>query len=510
VATGNRYFGSAGVRALRACALALLLPLVAGSLPAAAQSSGLQVTSVSADRWPGLETTVTVVDGSGQPVTGLTQESFAGSIDGVALPLQGLQTTSDPGVGVAVVLAFDVSGSMQGAPIENARAAGRALVAQLGPTDQAAVIAFSDQTVVVQSFTQDKGVLNGAIDRLIVGGNTSLFAAVQESTRLADSAPLPRRAVVLLSDGLDYGGIAVDPQAALASVETGSAVFMSIGLGDAIDQDYLARLAAAGRGQFRLAPTPEALTALYQETALVLRQQYVLTFDASGVPPAAAHGKTIQISAAVGDGVLTGEAPLTLPAALLTTPGPTAPPTAPPRQEPEPETEPAAESSGSIVPYVVLVLAGGVVVAAGTVFAWRRRRRSAEEQAAAGLERLAAERLQVESPPLSYPAIARAATGETGAWLETPDRRVPLDGTPVTVGFTSDCMVTLATGAGSSTERVRIWLRDGSYMLHNLSRTGSVTIAGRPVTWAVLEDGDEIHIGGSSLVFRAAAPSSEI
>jgi predicted component of type VI protein secretion system len=55
------------------------------------------------------------------------------------------------------------------------------------------------------------------------------------------------------------------------------------------------------------------------------------------------------------------------------------------------------------------------------------------------------------------------------------------------------------------TERVRIWLRDGSYMLHNLSRTGSVTIAGQAVTWAVLEDGDEIRIGVQTLVFRAAA-----
>ena len=57
---------------------------------------------------------------------------------------------------------------------------------------------------------------------------------------------------------------------------------------------------------------------------------------------------------------------------------------------------------------------------------------------------------------------------------------------------------------------MRIWLRDGSYMLHNLSRTGAVTIAGRSVTWAVLEDGDEIRIGGQTLVFRAAGPAPEI
>ena len=503
----NRQFGNVGVRALPVCALALLVLFIAGAYPAAAQSTGLQVTSVSAERWPALEVTATVLDGSGQPVTGLTPDAFAGSIDGVPVPVQALQTTSDPGVGIAVVLTFDVSGSMQGAPLENARSAGRALVSQLGPTDQAAVIAFSDQPVVVQPFTQDKAVLNGAIDGLIAGGNTSLYAAVQDSVRLAEGAPLSRRAVVLLSDGLDFGGLAVDPQAALGSVEAGSAVFMSIGLGNAIDQEYLTRLADAGRGQFRLAPTPEALTSLYQETAQVLRQQYVLTFDASSVAPAQAHGKTVQVRATVGDAVLTGEATLSLPPALLATPVPTAAPTPAPRA---PETQPAAESGNSALPYVLLGLAGAAVIAAGAVFVWLRRNPASDDAASAGLERLKVERLELETTPLAYPAIPRAAAGDSGAWLETPDRQVPLGEDPVTIGFTSDCMVMLMNGAGSRTERVRIWLRDGSYMLHNLSRTGSVSIAGRPVTWAVLEDGDEIRMGGSTLVFRAAAPSSEI
>ena len=39
-------------------------------------------------------------------------------------------------------------------------------------------------------------------------------------------------------------------------------------------------------------------------------------------------------------------------------------------------------------------------------------------------------------------------------------------------------------------------------MLHNLSRLGGVTVGGKPATWAVLEDGDEIVIGASRLRFR--------
>jgi hypothetical protein len=43
-------------------------------------------------------------------------------------------------------------------------------------------------------------------------------------------------------------------------------------------------------------------------------------------------------------------------------------------------------------------------------------------------------------------------------------------------------------------------------MLHNLSRLGAATVGGKPVTWAVLEDGDEIEIGSCKLVFRTMSP----
>jgi len=45
-------------------------------------------------------------------------------------------------------------------------------------------------------------------------------------------------------------------------------------------------------------------------------------------------------------------------------------------------------------------------------------------------------------------------------------------------------------------------------MLHNLSRLGKVAVAGKPATWAILEDGDVIELGPSRLVFRTSEPAS--
>ncbi len=71
----------------------------------------------------------------------------------------------------------------------------------------------------------------------------------------------------------------------------------------------------------------------------------------------------------------------------------------------------------------------------------------------------------------------------------------------MTIGFSSDCH--LPTRRSFHTvERARIWRREGRYMLHNLSRIGGVFVSGKAATWAILEDGDEVRIGGQKLIFR--------
>jgi hypothetical protein len=108
-----------------------------------------------------------------------------------------------------------------------------------------------------------------------------------------------------------------------------------------------------------------------------------------------------------------------------------------------------------------------------------------------------------------YPGIERAAAETPLAWLVTDDDRVPLGERPMTVGFTADCALRLPNnGSGIHLERARVWRRDGRFMLHNLSRMGGITIAGRPVSWAVLENGDEILMGGIKLVFEENTPDA--
>ncbi len=249
------------------------------------QAHQLQVTSVVTDAWPAVQATITLTDAGGRPVSGLSAPAFRASSGDTALPVTAATTISNPDVGIAVVLTIDVSGSMAGEPLAEAKAAAKALTARLGTTDQAAVVSFSNQPAVVQGFTADKPALDRAIDALAAGGNTALYAAVQTSTQLAQQAPLPQRAVVLLSDGVDYGtGTEVSADQTLQLAGGLNTLFMTVGLGASVDSQYLADLARSGHGQYLLAPAPADLQTISVVTADVLRQQYVLTLDASALP----------------------------------------------------------------------------------------------------------------------------------------------------------------------------------------------------------------------------------
>ena len=485
-----------------AIAALLLLPLP-GASPAVAQESRLQINSASADDWPSVEATLTVLDGDGQPVSGLTREDFGAALDGREITVGTVQTTSDPGVGIAVVLAFDLSGSMEGAPLEQAKIAGRALIDQLGPDDQAAIVTFASDVVVAQSFTSDRALLSAAVDGLQAAGNTALYGGVHRSAQLAGEAPLERSAIVLLSDGVDFGGVSDAGRAeSLEGVRAGRSIVVAVGLGSQLDDAYLASLSEAGGGQFLRAPAPADLTAAYLAAGNLLRQQYILTLDAGDLDPA---GETAQLEvrALVGGAEASATTPVSVPAGVVAPDEPVV--TVPPAAEPVPEAEPlpgAAETSSGTPLAVILGPLAAAVLAAGGGLILLRRRRTAPPPEPAWVD--AGRKPQ----PVSFPTIQRAAEAEAGAWLEGGDLgRLPIGESPVTVGFSPDCTHVLANGTGSHHERVRVWYRDGRYMLHNLTRLGDVRVGGRPVTWVILEEGDEVDVGGVRLTFRLGDPA---
>ncbi|OYV68100.1 MAG: hypothetical protein B7Z72_08680, partial [Gemmatimonadetes bacterium 21-71-4] len=153
-----------------------------------------------------------------------------------------------------VTFMLDVSGSMSGQKIEQARAAGKALLATLRPQDRFRMIDFSSD---VRDFRDDfvyatPGNVRHAtryLDGLQAGGGTNIAAALDEALRgqSHDDGRLPL--VLFITDGMPTVGVR-DPNAIAAEAgrERGGARVFTFGLGADVNASLLEQLALEGRG----------------------------------------------------------------------------------------------------------------------------------------------------------------------------------------------------------------------------------------------------------------------
>ena len=294
--------------------LALLAALVlAFPAPAAVATEPVTVNIASLDdsQFPNLTAVVDVRDANSRPVAGLSLDSFRATVGDEEAQITDLQTAVDANVSLAVVLVVDVSGSMDGDPLAQARTAANEFVSGLSPQDTVAVLTFNDSVSLVQDFTSDKGALTLALDRLQAVGNTALYQAASEAAFKAAASPLPRKVIILLSDGVDYGGkSAVSRDDSIAQARYIGVPVYTIGLGSDIDRDYLSALSQSTRARSLETPTAEGLSQLYAEIGNLLRSQYIVKLSS----PIADRSRSLPVALSVTVGGATAAATATLPA----------------------------------------------------------------------------------------------------------------------------------------------------------------------------------------------------
>jgi Ca-activated chloride channel family protein len=146
-------------------------------------------------------TAVTVRDGDGRLVTTLQQSDFIVEEDGVAQPIT--QFTKER-VPVSLALALDVSDSMRGQRMTDARAAlANFLDVLLAPEDEASLLGFNHETRLFGEWTTRRKGLRTKLDEIRPSGGTALFDAIATSLPLFENRLHPRAALLIVSDGAD-------------------------------------------------------------------------------------------------------------------------------------------------------------------------------------------------------------------------------------------------------------------------------------------------------------------
>ena len=103
-----------------------------------------------------------------------------------------------------VALVIDTSRSIGQPGLDVARALALGMLPGLGPGGEAALFTFDDQSRLVQPRTSRPEDLRRALSRIAMSGRyTALYDALYDASRYLRDAPGTRKAIVLITDGLD-------------------------------------------------------------------------------------------------------------------------------------------------------------------------------------------------------------------------------------------------------------------------------------------------------------------
>jgi hypothetical protein len=241
---------------------------------------------------------VSVTDQAGYPFPGLEEGDFEVTVGGVI----GIDMFDGPPIDytpspISVVAVMDYSNSITDHPeIVNDMEEGLVeFIEEMGATDQVAIVKFNSAFEVI-AFTSDKAALATAIRAPFANGDTTrLYDAIDLALDQFEGVTTPRKAIVLLTDGLNRYSGAVPPLTVddvIAYAQTRGVPLFPIGLGNPMEAgalEALEQMAEGTGGEVYQAPTSDSLRNSYWQLRSVVfeKQQYVLQLNGladSGLP----------------------------------------------------------------------------------------------------------------------------------------------------------------------------------------------------------------------------------
>lgn len=291
---GNSLVTSRVVRALTTPTVALLGALLTTSIPApvmrAQTTSAVQVFRSGVDV---VSVAAVVRDRRGQVVRDLVVEDFEVFDNGERRRIVSF-TRGDDGP-ISLALLVDVSGSMK---VDAHRASARRVVdqllASLRANDEVALLTFDKGLSVEQDFTSDWARIRDALDEVEPFGSTSLYDAIAETARQLERERTGRRAIVVVTDGLDnasrmqpadVSGIASRsdvPVYVLAVVSALDVPGANAGTVGSQATGQLKNLAWWTGGDAFVVSSPAQMSVASRAVLSELRHQYVLAIESAG------------------------------------------------------------------------------------------------------------------------------------------------------------------------------------------------------------------------------------
>ena len=264
-------------------AMQIRFPFLAAILLLAAVTAFAQDDDVVRVTTENVVLNLTVTDSTGKYVKGLKLSDFKVYEDGVEVKPEMVASFSLQESPYAAVVLLDSSGSME-ARFTLARSAAIRFLDGLREEDVAAVYRFDSKVERVQEFSGGRDLAPMAY-AIRAKGMTTLNDAVVEAARILAERPEHRKAIVILSDGMDTYSKATSEKAVETALAVGASIF-------AVDMSDLNVGGSSGRvgaaqlkgfaektgGRFVATPGGQALRDTFAGIADELGHQYTIAF----------------------------------------------------------------------------------------------------------------------------------------------------------------------------------------------------------------------------------------
>lgn len=230
--------------------------------------------------------TVTVTDTYGRYVSGLSQKAF--TILDEKQP-QEITFFSDDDTPVSVGVIFDVSGSMSGEKIKNAREALAKFIQTSHNSDEYFLIAFNSRAQLLLDKTRDGNAVLDKLTFVQTKNNTALYDACYLGVEKVQRGLHPKRALLLISDGQDNNSRYTFNELRRLLKES-DVVLYGVGIlsgGDAGSplgmegQGILDELANVSGGKAFFPRSALEMDDIFEQIALELRHQYSIGYKPS-------------------------------------------------------------------------------------------------------------------------------------------------------------------------------------------------------------------------------------
>jgi Ca-activated chloride channel family protein len=183
---------------------------------------------------------VGVVDPRGRPITSLSRGDFSIFEDGVQQDISRFELSAAP---FSVVMLLDMSGSTKSFR-QNIRLSAIRFLDALAPDDRVAVVEFYSKIRMLNDFTTNRATAAHSISVANGQGDTDLYKALQFSLEKLSREQNRRKAIVVLTDGVDTETQKLDRELLAAtaddrvdtaiSTEPNGSLFRLLNLADAL------------------------------------------------------------------------------------------------------------------------------------------------------------------------------------------------------------------------------------------------------------------------------------